>query len=408
MKQPIIVNDPSKRCLWLGRVTRCCLLALWFGLGNFETVEAADEGPDWPEARKQLVVVGTYTSGESKGIYLYHFDPVGMRIFPTQIVQDVENPSFVAIHPSGKYLFCVNELSKFNGQAGGGVSSFQLDPSKGIASFINGQSTKGGGPCHIVIDTKGTHAFVANYGGGSVAAFPIEPDGQLRPASAFVQHEGRSVHPRQVAPHAHSINLDAENRFAAVADLGLDKVLIYKLNPSNGWMSPNDPPAVSLKPGAGPRHFAFHPNGQLAFVINELQSTVTSFKYDSERGVLSEVQTVTTLPEGFEGPNSTAEVVVHPSGRFVYGSNRGHNSIAVFRVDSETGKLAASGHVSSGGETPRNFALDQSGRFMFSANQGSHRVVLFKVDPSTGMPRETGLSIDVPNPVCIRTRNLDQ
>ena len=407
MKQSIVFFQPTKQSQWLGPVSRFCLIALTFSIADLHRAAAAENGNEWPVAQKQLVVVGTYTSGASKGIYLYHFDPVAMRLYPTQVVEGVENPSFVAIHPTGKYLLAVNELAEFNGKPGGGVSSFQLDPKTGTAKFLNSQSTKGAAPCHIVIGKKGTHAFVANYSGGSVAAFPIEQDGQLRPASAFVQHEGHSVHPRQAAPHAHSINLDAANRFAVVADLGLDKVLIYKLNPANGWMSPNAPPAVSLKPGAGPRHFAFHPNGKLAFVINELQSTLTSFKYDSERGVLSEVQTVTTLPEDFQGQNSTAEVVVHPSGKFVYGSNRGHHSIAVFQVDEETGVLTASGHVSSGGETPRNFALDQSGRYMFSANQGTHRVVVMQIDSKTGLPLETGLSIDVPNPVCIRTRNLD-
>ncbi|HJS09091.1 MAG TPA: lactonase family protein, partial [Pirellulales bacterium] len=244
--------------------------------------------------------------------------------------------------------------------------------------------------------------LVANYGGGSVAVLPIDKDGRLRPASSFVQHKGSSVNPkRQEAPHAHSINVDPAGAFAVVADLGLDKVLVYRFDAAAGTLTANDPPHATVSPGAGPRHFAFHPSGRFAYVINEMNSTVTAFAYDAKKGTLSEIDTKSTLPGPQQG-NSTAEVQVHPSGKFLYGSNRGHNSLAIFRIDEKTGALTAAGHQLTGGRTPRNFGIDPTGKFVLAANQGSDSVVVFRVDQETGKLEETGQSIKVPTPVCVK------
>jgi 6-phosphogluconolactonase len=244
---------------------------------------------------------------------------------------------------------------------------------------------------------------VANYGGGSVACLPIGEDGRLGDATAFIQHKGSSVNPqRQREPHAHSINLDAANRFAFVADLGLDKVLVYRFDPSAGTLEPNDPPAAVIASGSGPRHFAFHPSGRFAYVINELNSTVTAFAYDAERGTLQTLQTVTTLPEGFDGKSFPAEVQVHPSGKFLYGSNRGHDSIACFAIDAATGRLTPIGHEPTQGKNPRNFGIDPTGAYLLAANQDGDNVVAFRIDPATGKLSPTGQSIRVPMPVCVK------
>jgi 6-phosphogluconolactonase len=231
---------------------------------------------------------------------------------------------------------------------------------------------------------------------------PIEPDGRLGKATAFVQHHGTGPNPqRQEGPHAHCINLDAANRFAVVADLGLDKVLVYRFDPVKGTLTPNDPPSVAVAPGAGPRHFAFHPNGRNAYVINEIASTVTAFRYDAQRGVLEPLQTISTLPKDFHGNNSTAEVQVHPSGKFLYGSNRGHNSIAIFAIDPMTGRLTPVGHQSSQIKTPRNFGIDPTGTYLLVANQDSDSIVVFRIDTQTGDLQPTGTKVEVPVPVCV-------
>jgi 6-phosphogluconolactonase len=254
----------------------------------------------------------------------------------------------------------------------------------------------------LVVDPAGKNVLVANYGGGSVAVLPIEADGRLQPASSFVQHEGKSVNPRrQEAPHAHSINLDPAAKFAAVADLGLDKVLVYRFDPNEGRLVPNDPPHASVAAGAGPRHFAFHPNGRFAYVINEMHSTVTAFDYDAKQGTLVQSQTVNTLAAPHQG-NSTAEVQVHPSGKFLYGSNRGHNSLAIFAIDQQTGRLTPVGHESTGGRTPRNFGIAPGGGYILAANQGSDSVVVFRVDQNSGRLTPTGESLEVPTPVCVK------
>ncbi|RUL88351.1 lactonase family protein [Tautonia sociabilis] len=351
-----------------------------------------------------LVFVGTYTRADDQGINLLAMDPDTGRLESRGVVARTENPSFLAIHPSGRFLYAVNEVVQYEGEPSGYVSAYRIADDGAALAPINEQSSRGGAPCHLVVDATGKNVLVANYVGGSVAVLPIEPDGALSPASDVEQHVGSSVNPRrQEGPHGHSINLDAANRFAVAADLGLDKLLVYRFDPEAGSLTPNDPPSASVSPGAGPRHFDFHPNGRLAFVINEIASTITAFRYDPEAGSLTEIQTISTLPEGFDSSrNSTADIHVHPSGRFLYGSNRGHDSIAIFRIDEADGTLEPLGHQETGGKTPRNFGIDPSGRFLLAANQGTDTVVVFRIDPDTGALEPTGHRAEVPMPVCIK------
>lgn len=361
---------------------------------------AAEPAQDGPAPLR--IYVGTYTSGASQGIYVGQLDLTtgGLRL--DGVAAETKNPSFLAIHPSRRFLYAVGEIGDFAGKRTGAVSAFRIEPATGRLELLNQQSSGGGGPCHLVVDPTGRNALVANYGGGSVSVLPIGEDGGLEPATAFMQHQGASVNPRrQQGPHAHSINLDAANRFALVADLGLDKILIYRFDPAAGTLAPNEPAWASVAAGAGPRHFAFHPNGKFAYVINELHSTLTAFHYDAARGALVQVQTVPTLPAPVEG-NSTAEVQVHPSGRFVYGSNRGHDSIAVFAVDADNGRLTLVEHEPTQGKTPRNFGVDPTGRFLLACNQGSDTIVSFRIDPETGALTPTGHRLDVPAPVCVK------
>ena len=354
----------------------------------FSIVEAAAQ-----EKKSLRIYVGTYTQAPSEGINLLIMDPDSGQITHQGVVAKTENPSFLAIHPIGQY----------EGKASGSVSAFRIDPESGSLSLINRQSSEGGAPCHIVIDTEGKNVLVANYSGGNVAVLPIQPDGSLSPTSDVVQHKGSSVNPRrQEGPHAHSINLDATGRYAIAADLGIDKLLVYRFDSKAGSLTPNDPPAAIVQPGAGPRHFDFHPNNRLAFSINELNSSVTAFLFDPEAGTLEETQTISTLPEGFEGNNSTADIHVHPSGKFLYGSNRGHDSIAMFRIDEKAGTLEPLGHQSTGGSTPRNFGIDPTGRFLLAANQGSDSIIVFRIDQETGALEQTEHRVEVPAPVCIK------
>ncbi len=350
-----------------------------------------------------LVYIGTYTRGESKGIYVYSMDMGSGALTPVGVTNAGPNPSFLAIHPNHRFLYAVNEISEYEGEKTGSITAFSVDPTTGNLSFLNRQSSMGALPCHLVVDAAGKNVLLANYIGGSVTVLPILDGGKLGRATSVRQHGGSSVNPtRQKGPHAHSINLDPANRFAVAADLGIDEVLVYRFEGTEGTLSPNEPPSASVQAGAGPRHFAFHPSKSNAYVINELDSTVTTFAYDAKLGVLDSIQTLSTLPEGFEGVTHTAEVQVHPSGKFVYGSNRGHDSIAMFRVDGATGKLASMGHEPTGGKTPRNFGIDPSGRYLIAANQDSDTLVVFRINPDSGLLQPTGIVVDVPAPVCVK------
>ncbi|MCX7887879.1 MAG: beta-propeller fold lactonase family protein, partial [Verrucomicrobiae bacterium] len=352
--------------------------------------------------RAYAVYFGTYTrTGKSKGIYRSLFNAVTGALGRPELVAETTNPSFLAIHPNRRLLYAVGELAD---KKGGAVCAFAIEPS-GKLTLLNQQSSVGAGPCHVNVDKTGKNVLVANYAGGSVAVLPIQSDGCLREASCFIQHVGSSVNPkRQQGPHAHSIFLDAANRFAFAPDLGLDKIMIYRFDADKGVLTPNDPAFATVAPGSGPRHFAFHPNGRFAYVINELSCTITAFRYDTKRGTLTEIQTVSTLPQGETvQPNySTAEVVVHPNGKFLYGSNRGHDTIAVFAIDRRSGKLTPIQHAPVLGQIPRNFNLDPTGRWLLAAHQNSDSVVVFRVDTDTGKLTPTDQRIELGAPVCVK------
>ncbi|MEZ4867636.1 MAG: lactonase family protein [Caldilineaceae bacterium] len=353
--------------------------------------------------------IGTYTrslphvAAKSEGIYLAEMDPASGALAIIGKTTDVSNPSFLALHPSGNYLYAVNEVGDFGGQSSGAVSAFAIDRASGALTFLNQEPTNGAAPCHLVVDATGHYLLTANYSGGSVAVHPIGSDGALGAMSDFVQHVGTSVNPqRQQEPHAHSFTLAPDNRFAYACDLGLDKVLIYSLDLAAGKLSPAPQPWVRVHPGAGPRHFDFHPSGNYGYVINEIDSTVTVFRFEVGSGRLTEIQSLSTLPADFAGRSHCADIHVHPSGNFVYGSNRGHDSIAIFTVDPATGMLTAAGHESTQGKVPRNFAIDPSGTFLLAANQNTDNVVVFHIDQQTGALTPTGHSLEAPTPVCLR------
>ena len=353
---------------------------------------------------KVRVFFGTYTGKESKGIYTSVLDLKTGAITKPELAAEIRNPSFLAIHPRGTHLYAAGEIGDFQGGKGGAISAFAMEPATGKLTLLNQRSSVGSGPCHVSVDPTGKLVMAANYGGGSVVALRINADGSLAELaeSGFVQHTGSSVNKgRQEAPHAHSINPDRAGRFAFAADLGLDKILIYQIDAAAGTLKANDPAFAATPAGGGPRHFAFHPTGRFAYVCNEMTSSVTAFSYDADKGALTEMHTISTLPEPVKG-NSTAEIQVHPSGRFVYCSNRGHDSLAIFSVDPQSGKLTAAGHQKTGGKTPRNFGIDPTGQFILAANQSTNDVFVFKVDAKTGQLTQTGDPVSVGSPVCVK------
>jgi 6-phosphogluconolactonase len=355
-------------------------------------------------ASQYLVYVGTYTTKqESKGIYAYRFDASTGKLTSIGLAAESVDPSFLAVHPNGKYLYAVNEIDDFNGQKSGDISAYTIDRKSGKLTLLNQVSTHGGGPCYVSVDKTGRWVLVANYGGGSVATFEVEGDGSLSLVKGFVQHSGSSVDKeRQEKPHAHWIEVSPDNRFALAADLGLDDVLIYKLDPNTGSLTPNNPPYAQVKPGSGPRHFAFYPNGKFGYVLTEMATTVTAFSWDARKGALTAIQTVPTLPKDYSGPTEAAEIAVHPSGKFLYASNRaGIDTITIFSIDPAKGTLKETGRVSTKGRTPRNFAMDPTGAFLLAANQDSGNVVVFRIDPTNGGLTPTGDEEKVPAPVSI-------
>jgi len=353
------------------------------------------------DGKKVIAYFGSYTGGgKSQGIYAADFDATTGRLGEPRLAAKSEDPNFLAIHPSGKYLYAC-ETGNFSGKKEGAIGAYAITDD-GTLKQLNQKTSSGAGPCHLVVDRAGKHVLAANYGGGSVCVYALNDNGDLGDQTALVQHKGSSVNPsRQKEPHAHSINVDSANRFAFAADLGLDQVLVYKFDAEKGSLTPNDPPFAATPKGGGPRHFAFHPSGKYAYVCNEMLSSVTAFAYDAAKGTLTELQTISTLPEPVQG-NSTAEVQAHPNGKFVYVSNRGHNSIAVFQVDSGTGKLTAAGHQSKDIKIPRNFGIDPSGQWAVVCNQAGDSVVVFKIDQATGALSPTEHKIDVGAPVCVK------
>jgi 6-phosphogluconolactonase len=347
-----------------------------------------------------LAYVGTYTGRGSNGIYSVRLDLAsGMLSSPT-LAGEIPNPSFLALSPDMRFLYACNEVGDFGGKKSGSVSAFAVQPD-GNLTLLNRQPSGGSGPCYVSISGDGRYVLAANYGSGSVAALPVSDDGSLREPSSSIQHEGSSVDPkRQKGPHAHCVQFDPTGRFVMGVDLGLDKIMIYAFDA--GKLVPNDPPhASAAEPGAGPRHIAFHPDGKRAYVCNEMGNTVDLYDYDSGRGALNAAQTVSTLPAGDVTTNTTAEVLVHPSGRFLYVSNRGHDSIAIFTLDAGSGRMTPAGHEPTQGKTPRNFRIDPEGRFLVAANQDSHTLVAFRIDQGSGKLEPTGSSVPITSPVCV-------
>jgi 6-phosphogluconolactonase len=391
-------------------MTRSYLLLAFVSLCSLACFLSPDASAAEAQKGKYLFYVGTYTQGDSKskGIYAYRYDAATQEVASLGLAAETTNPSWVALHPKGRFLYAVNEVQNFKGPNSGGVSAFSIDRATGKLTFLNQVSSRGADPCYITVDETGKYVLVANYTGGSVAAFPVSDDGKLGEPSAFVQHTGHSVNPkRQEAAHAHSIDLAPDERFAFVDDLGLDELLVYKFDKSKGSLKPNNPPFAKLDAGAGPRHFALHPSGQSAYVVAELASTVTAFSIDLKRGLLHRSQTISTLPEDFKGENDDAEIRAHPNGKFLYASNRGHDSITVFAIDPARGTLTLVEHASTLGKTPRNFEIDPTGTLLFAENQESNNIVIFRIDEKTGKLTPTGKVLEVGQPVCVKFLKME-
>jgi 6-phosphogluconolactonase len=346
------------------------------------------------------VYVGTYTDGTSKGIYRTTLDLATGAAAAPVLAGEAKNPSFLALHPSGRFLYAVSEVDDFGGASSGGVLAFAIEAKTGALALLNQQPSQGAAPCHLVVDKTGKNVLVANYSGGNVALLRIAADGRLEPASVVRAHEGSGPNAsRQQKPHAHGIYLDPAERFAFSPDLGADRVFVYRFDAARGTLEPHG--AAAVPPGSGPRHLAFHPSGRFAYAINELTSTVTVFGYDAAKGELSPLETVKTLPEGFTGTSYTAEIEVSKDGRFVYGSNRGHDSLVVFKVDPASGRLTLAGHVPVGGSWPRHFTLEPSGRVLLAGHQRGGSVGFFALDAQTGMPAPLGKTVAVDKPACL-------
>lgn len=363
---------------------------------------------------EQLVFIGTYTEpilfgtgkvlqGKGEGIYVYKMDSLSGELKLSYIASAGPNPSYLTFDSSKRFLYVVNELKEYQGAQTGAVSAFLVDQDTGKLKFINRQPTHGTDPCQLIVDKTGRFVFVANFMSGSVCVLPIQADGSLGEATDVIQHQGSSVDPnRQKGPHAHGVTLDTTGQFAFVPDLGLDKLMIYKFDSVRGKLIPNDDPWVELTPGAGPRQFVFHPNEKHAYLINELDSTVIAFQYDGEQGSLKSIQTISTLPEMFDGESTCAELQISPNGKFLYASNRGHNSIAIYTINQINGTLAVVGYESTQGETPRHFIIDPEGEFLLVANQDSDNLITLKIDAASGKLNVYNDPISVPTPVCVK------
>jgi 6-phosphogluconolactonase len=357
--------------------------------------------PSSAAGTRYLVYIGTYTGPNSKGIYAYRFDPAAGKTESIGLAGEIVRPSFLALHPNRRFLYAVSELGN-DGKVNGSITAFAIDHATGALAALNTVSSGGGGACHLAVDKTGKTLVVANYGSGSVAAFPLSPDGRLNPATALMQHSGSSVDPkRQTGPHAHAVVLSADNRFVFVPDLGLDQIRIYRLDAATARLTPNDPPFVSAKPGSGPRHFAFSPNGRFAYSLHEMGSLVTAWAYTPASGLLAELQTISTLPADFHGEDNSAEIEIDAKGRFLYASNRGHDSITAFAIE-RNGELKLVENVPTQGHIPRNFKIDPTGRYLFAANQNTNNIVIFRIDPRTGRLSPSVQVLEVQSPVCVQ------
>ena len=374
----------------------------------FLVLSAVCPGAPAKHNSKYFVYIGTYTEkgSASKGIYAYRFDSATARLTAIGLAAETINPSFLAVHPNQRFVYAVNEVSDFKGEKSGAVSAFAIDRATGKLTLLNQVASKGGGPCYITVDKSGKYVLVANYEGGSVAVFPILQDGRLGEASSFVQHSGHGTNPqRQEGPHAHSIDMSRDNRVAIVDDLGLDETLVYRFDSTKGSLindASNDAEIAKAARGAGPRHFAFHPNGKFGYVVNEMQSSVTAFAYDAADGVLHPLQTISTLPKDSAKENTAAEIEVHPSGKFLYASNRGLDTIAVFAIDEHKGTLTSVEYIPTKGASPRSFEIAPGGSLFFAANEKSDNIVLFRINTQTGRLTPTGEVLEVSQPVCVK------
>ncbi|HJT89552.1 MAG TPA: lactonase family protein [Bryobacteraceae bacterium] len=345
-------------------------------------------------AQQFMIYVGTYTGPRSQGIYSFRFDAATGKIKPLGLAAATDNPSFLAIHPSRHFLYAVNESDN------GAISAFAIDRRSGGLAFLNRVPSRGNGPCHLAVEASGKRLFAANYGSGSVAACPIAEDGRVGEDCESVQHAGSSIHPRrQGSPHPHQTVLSPDGRFLFVPDLGLDRVFVYAT--ANRTLAANGVAFTQVRPGLGPRHLAFSPDGRFAYVLHELGSSIQVFGYDPRIGSLRPLSEVSTLRQDFTGENTAGEIEVHPGGRFVYASNRGDDSLAVFHADAATGGLTFVQRISTRGRTPRHFAIDLTGRWLLAANQESDNLVLFQIDPRTGRLLSTGETVSAPSPASI-------
>lgn len=349
-----------------------------------------------------LFYLGTYANPKTQGIHLYSLDEASGKVEHRALAAATRCSAFLAIHPSGRFVYAVDEGSSFDGRPTGSVLAFAVDPATAALTLLNQQSSEGQWPLHVSLDAAGRYALAANYRNGVVCLLPIGADGQLAPATSVLQHEGRGAHPsRQDAPHPHSAYFDPTGQFVLAADLGIDKLMLYRLDAASGQLQPHDPCCVQTAPGSGPRHMTFHPTLPVAYLLNELDGTLVAMTYDAARGSLKTLQTIKTLPEGFSEYNLTAEIVVHPSGRFVYATNRGHDSLVIYAVDGQTGALTLIGHESTRGKHPRNFTIDPSGRWLIVANKDSDSLAVFRVDQATGKLQVVDEFAN-PAPACIR------
>jgi 6-phosphogluconolactonase len=366
----------------------------------------------------ELVYVGTYSEpilfgtgqilhGKGKGIYAFRFDRAAGKLRPLGVTEGVRNSSYLAFDPQRRFLFCVNEFKEYEGKASGAVSAFRIDPATGELAYLNTKPSHGTDPCHLIVDATGRFVMIANFASGSVCVLPIGEDGSLGDETDFIQHQGGTrIDPRrQAGPHAHAVAIDTNNRFVFVPDLGLDGVVVYAFDAKTGKLTPHTTQhLVKTAPGAGPRQLVFRPDGKFAYLINELNSTMTAFAYDAATGTLAELHTLPTLPPGYHAPSTCAEVQITPDGKFLYGSNRGHDSLAIYALDGVTGRMTIVGHESTRGRIPRNFEISPCGQFVAAANQDTNNVILFRLDPATGKLSPTGDVVEAGTPICVRFR----
>ena len=356
-----------------------------------------------PASGGLIVYVGTYTGEGSAGIYAFRMNEASGELTQIHSINDPNNPSFLEVDPEKKYLYAVHELGNYMGRSQGAIRAYAIDSKTWNLTMLNEQPSHGAHPCFVSVDAAGRVVMLANYSGGNVAVYPIKEDGSLGQAGSVIQHEGSGAVPsRQSGPHAHSITPSPDGRFAFAADLGIDKIMTYQIDAENAKLIPADPPHTNTAPGAGPRHFTFHPGGSFAYGINELNSTITAYAYHAGTGGLSPIETVGTLPSDFADWNACADIHCSPDGRYLFGSNRGHDSLVIFRVDNNTGKLSLIGHQPVEGRTPRNFAVDPTGTFILVANQDTNNIVVFRFDPDKGTLTPTGHGVQISKPVCVK------